>query len=229
MKLFISYRRKANVQRAMILAALLRDNFGKSNVFLDTSDIDIGDSFPEELSNELDISDAVVTLISPEWLSSLDDNFRRRIDLPGDWVNRELAMALQKGKLIVPVYVGGAKKLRQEQLPTPLIPLANLQGYELRDDHQWNDDVIALISRLKGREIPSEEIRWPKATLKYKPDPIGPVKIQDMMAGLPDWNLVEFEIDSGPFKGQRGSEITRSYQFKTSLMLSNLCREQHHP
>ena len=52
MKIFLSYRRKSNVQRAMNLAAILRENFGKDSVFLDTEEIDIGD-FPMAINDEL--------------------------------------------------------------------------------------------------------------------------------------------------------------------------------
>ena len=237
MKIFISYRRKENVQRAMNLSSLLRENFGRDAVFLDTSDIQVGNNFPGQLTAEVDSSDLIVSIISPEWLSSSDESFRRRIDDPKDWVHRELVIALEQGKPIVPVYVGGAKKLSPHQLPDALASIANFEGYDLRDDHHWNDDVIALISRLKGRDIQTEEIRWPKPTLKYQPDPVGFLKIQQMMDGLKNWTLNEFEIESGPNRGQRGNEITRCYVFKTFSEATDFMYKatqgieamQHHP
>ena len=237
MKMFVSYRRKANVQRAMNLTAVLRANFGEENVFLDTGDIEIGNSFPDVLKSKIDEAHTLIALISPEWLSSLDDSYRRRINSPQDWVHIEIATSLKRGINIVPVYVGDAQKLVLEQLPESLRPLGTLQGYELRDDHHWNDDVIALVSRLKGREIPASEIRWPRNIPKYVPDTVSISKIQAVMASLPEWELREFEVEDGQFKGQRGNELKRTFQFHRLTDAIDFMTEtkdfihsfQHHP
>jgi hypothetical protein len=107
MKIFMSYRRKANVQRVMNIASIIRENLGKGSVFLDTSDIEAGSSFSEELLTELSQTDLVLAIISPEWLSSLDENYRRRIDSEQDWVHIELCTAFKTKRTIIPVYVGG--------------------------------------------------------------------------------------------------------------------------
>ena len=112
------------------------------------------------------------------------------------------------------MYVGGAGALKSEQLPEPLRRLATLQYYELRDDHQWNGDVAALISHIKGRKIDVSEVRWPRDPPKYLPDPVGPLKLQDLINSLPKWQLHEFEVDDGPFKGTRGAEIRRVFAFR---------------
>jgi hypothetical protein len=80
----------------MNIASLLQENFRHGKVFLDTSDIDIGEHFPGIVSCELNRATTVIALVNPEWLSSLDKNFRRRIDSPEDWVHIELATALKK-------------------------------------------------------------------------------------------------------------------------------------
>jgi TIR domain len=107
MKIFISYRRKANVQRVMNLDSIIRENLGKESVFLDTSDIEAGSSFPEEIFAELKQSGLVLSVISPEWLSSVDEDYRRRIDSERDWVHIELCTALRDKRTVIPVYVGG--------------------------------------------------------------------------------------------------------------------------
>jgi hypothetical protein len=101
------------------------------------------------------------------------------------------------------VYVGDAEKLTEDQLPDLLKPLASIQSYELRDNY-WNDDVAGLISKLKGKNISADEVRFPKQVGRYLPDFLGPVKIQEMMACLPDWTLREYELEDGPSKGNRG-------------------------
>jgi pterin-4a-carbinolamine dehydratase len=236
MRIFLSYRRKANVQRAMNLAAILRENFGKDNVFLDTDNVESG-KFPEILHGELARSQLVLALISPEWLSAVDVNYRRRIDSKKDWVHIELRTALTSNLVVIPVYVGGAGRLTAEQLPVPLSELAALQSYELRDDHQWKGDVAALISRIKGNKVDVGEVRWPKGAPKYVPDPVGPLKIQDLIQSLPNWQLREFEVDDGPFRGTRGAEIKRIFAFRRFSEAIEFMYEakdginalQHHP
>jgi pterin-4a-carbinolamine dehydratase len=126
--------------------------------------------------------------------------------------------------------------LKPEQLPGSLTPLAALQCVELRDNHHWNDDVAALIGRINGRTVQANEVRWPKPP-KYTPDPVGAVKVQELIASLPGWQLHEFEIEDGPFKGQRGIEIKRVFAFKRFLGAIDFMYEareaidamQHHP
>lgn len=60
MRIFLSYRRNANVQRAMNLALILRENLRDDNVFLDTDDIETGMDFPEILHGELEQSQLVL-------------------------------------------------------------------------------------------------------------------------------------------------------------------------
>jgi pterin-4a-carbinolamine dehydratase len=237
MRIFLSYRRKANVQRVMNIASIIRENLGKESVFLDTSDIESGSNFPQALLTELSQIDLVLAIISPEWLSSLDENYRRRIDSERDWVHIELRTALKDERTVIPVYVGGAKALKPDQLPESLKPLAELQSVELRDDHQWNDDVAALIGRIKGRTVPTNEVRWPKNLPKYIPDPVGPLKLQALIECLPGWQLHEFELEDGPFKGQRGIEIIRVFRFRQFLdavdfmyqARENINGMDHHP
>ena len=129
-----------------------------------------------------------MALISPEWLSALDENYRRRIDSDKDWVRIELRTALERNIRVIPVYVGGASHLKAEQLPEPLTKLGSLQSYELRDDHQWKGDIASLIGSIRGSSIEEGDVRWPK-TPKYVPDSVGPLKLQELMRELPEWKL----------------------------------------
>jgi pterin-4a-carbinolamine dehydratase len=236
MKIFLSYRRKGNVQTARNLASILRENFGEDNVFLDTNDIESGAEFPKIILGKLEQSQLVLALISPEWLAAADEEHRRRIDSPKDWVHIELRNALERNLRVIPVYVGGARHLKADQLEEPLKKLASLQYYELRDDHQWEGDVTSLIGSIRGKRIEEGDIRWPKVP-KYVPDPVGPLKLQELMRELPKWELHEFEVDDGPYKGQRGAEIRRVFKFERfreaiefmSKAIDGIMALDHHP
>ncbi len=66
---------------------------------------------------------------------------RRRLDDPDDYVRFEVEAALERGVRVIPVLVDGAKPLQQEQLPAQLRKLARLNALELsygRYEHDAN-------------------------------------------------------------------------------------------
>jgi hypothetical protein len=87
----------------------------------------------------------LVALIGDQWAVSADEQGRRRLDDPDDFVRFEVQAALERGVLVIPVLVDGAKPLRQEQLPAELHKLARLNAlelsygrYEYDADHLFN-------------------------------------------------------------------------------------------
>ena len=61
-------------------------------------------------------------------------------------------------------------------------------------------------------------MRWPTVP-DYCPDPVGPLKLQDLMKSLPEWRIYEYEVEDGDFKGTRGAEI------RMCSLSSNLLRQ----
>src|SRR3954452_17507748 len=85
------------------LASRLRASFGTGSVFIDTRSIRGGDVWAAEIEQSLRSAKAVVAVIGKHWLTTSDEFGRRRIDLPDDWVRREIELSLREGKNLLPL------------------------------------------------------------------------------------------------------------------------------
>jgi hypothetical protein len=146
--LFVSYRTSDGSAWARLLAENLTARFGPTTVFMDTEGgLKPGDPFPEVLADALGSCQALLAVIGPNWVRASDDAGRRLIDLPGDWVRKEITGALGRNIPVVPVLVGGAPYLKESELPEDLRPLAKRTAAEL-SEKGWGRDVGALALRL---------------------------------------------------------------------------------
>lgn len=144
---FISYRRDDRPGFAARLAEALENTFGAEHVFRDVEDIRPGEDFVTVIETRLQAVDVVLAVIGPAWLS-VERNGVRRLDEPGDFVRLEIASALEAGKPVWPVLVGGAKMPSQADLPEPIRALARRNAVVLTDPG-WRDDVNRLIAALR--------------------------------------------------------------------------------
>jgi hypothetical protein len=158
-RIFLSYRREDASGHAGRLYDALAARFGDENVFIDVDTIDPGVDFAEAITRAVAGCDALIALIGREWLIATDEEGRRRLDDPQDFVRLELEAALEREVVVIPAYVQEAEPPRADRLPASLAPLARRQGAELRDVG-WRDDVRRLISRL---EEPGTARREPPA------------------------------------------------------------------
>ena len=148
---FLSYRRAQSSGHAGRLADALEARFGADAVFRDVDDIAPGEAFERVIAEHLQRVQAVLVMIGPGWLEAEEAGVRR-LDREDDFVRREIAVALDSGKLLVPVLVGGAKMPAQADLPHGIRALAGRHAIELHEA-SWNDDVdrlTAMFSRTSG-------------------------------------------------------------------------------
>ena len=166
-RVFISYRRADSKQWATKLYGHLSMRFGQDLIFQDVDDIKPGDDFLEILRQELELSRVFLIIIGPHWL--VDASGRRRLDDPQDILRMEVVEALASQGTVIPVLVGGAEMPAAEDLPDELESLSRRQAVQLRDD-DWNNDVAALIERLRELVLPTIDqmpLRYAKPEL-YK-------------------------------------------------------------
>jgi hypothetical protein len=126
---------------------------------MDTSSLQAGAKWPEELQTALRAAETILVIIGPEWLRAGTDEWgRRRIDREDDWVRQELSLAL-KDKKVIPVLVRGGRIPPAEALPEPLKALSQRQGIEIRRDY-WNHDIKLLVAQFghepKGSDQPPQ-------------------------------------------------------------------------
>ena len=142
--MFVSYRREDTISEANQIHWLLRSRFGPNSVFLDMESIPFGIDFREKLSQAIDACDVVLALIGVDWLRP-DQHGARRLDNPDDYVRMELALALQRGKPIIPVLVNLATMPRPDDLPADLEQLAYQNAARLDYRRRVDDDLERIV------------------------------------------------------------------------------------
>jgi len=164
--IFISYRRDDTSGYAGRLADDLAELFGEKHVFRDVIKIEPGRDYVEVIDAALDSCAAMVVVIGREWVNSLDDTGRRRLDNPGDMLRLEVTAALKRNTLVIPVLVEDAGMPRTDELPEPLHGLSRRQAIELSDTN-WDHDLARLATAIESapgapmRRRPSSGTRWP--------------------------------------------------------------------
>jgi hypothetical protein len=149
--LFVNYRTEDGEWAARTVAEKLAEFFGARNVFFASRSIKLGEDFAEAIERELGDCEILLAVIGRNWLNE-DENGRRRIDEPADWVRAEIRQALDRGISVIPILVDGAGRLAEAELPPDIARLARCQylrlGYRSKDEEYsiLADELVGLIS-----------------------------------------------------------------------------------
>jgi TIR domain len=111
-KIFISYRRDDDPSAAARVGDSLATTFGRDNLFIDVNNLRAGQRFDQELNNALAASDVLIAILGRRWLELLKNKMASG---ERDYVREEIARALQRNIIVVPVRVGREGQL----LPLP--------------------------------------------------------------------------------------------------------------
>jgi hypothetical protein len=145
-KIFISYRRNDGAANARSVRDRLARVFGDSNVFMDVDNLLAGKRFDKELKNAIAQTTVFLAVIGPRWLELLKE---RQASGERDYVHEEVAAALARELLVIPVLIEGGTLPRQNELPEDVRDLALHQKHEISHEH-FGRDVEGLISAIKG-------------------------------------------------------------------------------
>ena len=146
---FVSYRRVDSAATAGRLYDRLVSKFGESRVFMDVEgSIPHGADFPDEIARALARASALVVVIGRQWLTCTDDQGRQRLHNDGDWVANELASAIERKILVLPVLVDGAGMPHVSSLPPGIAALARKQACDIRAS-SWDYDFQRIVSTLE--------------------------------------------------------------------------------
>jgi hypothetical protein len=151
-RLFISYRRQDSAAYAGRLKENLEKRFYADNVFFDLHGIAAGDDFVDVIEEKIAISDVMLVVIGPQWLSAVDDDGNPRLGSNNDYVTVEIATALRHELEIIPVLVGGTDMPKREQLPEVIVGLARKNAAEISDS-RWSYDVQEVVDAILQREL----------------------------------------------------------------------------
>jgi hypothetical protein len=147
-EVFISYRRDDLPGAAGRIYADLREHLGPRRVFLDMHSIEPGCNFDSRIRDALEQCRAVICLIGPRWNVE-------RLGEQNDPVCRELEIALQLEKPIVPVVAFHGKLPEKQSLPNPLKRLSVSNAVFIHDNATYEDrmnSIIKEIDRLLARQ-----------------------------------------------------------------------------
>lgn len=142
-RIFISYRRSDTQGYAGRLSDSLESYFGGKRVFRDIEDIKGGSEYAKDIEEQLSAADAVILLMGPNWLSVTNDDGKRRIDDPDDWVVQEIVTAISHGIRVFPVLIEGTTLPRKDELPAKLAPILNYNAVTISDSN-WAADTLRL-------------------------------------------------------------------------------------
>ena len=95
----------------------------------------------------------LIVLIGDDWLHSQDQQRRRRLDDPTDFVRTEIRSALQRGLAVIPVLVERASMPSGGDLPEDIERLSHINALELSDS-RWDYDVGRLVDHLRSVVAP---------------------------------------------------------------------------
>jgi ABC-type multidrug transport system ATPase subunit len=156
LKIFINYRREDDPGFAQALFQRLESAFDSRQLFMDVEgQLKPGDNYGIVLRNKVASCDVLLAVIGPRWLAASDENGRRRLGNPDDWVRTEIASALEAGKTVIPVLVGGAAPPRENDLPEPLKPLSQRQAVRINAE-SFKSDSQRLVRHLQSEsKLPS--------------------------------------------------------------------------
>lgn len=201
--IFISYRRGDSAGSAGRLHDRFERTFGADQVFMDAERIKSGEDFAEVIDAKLASCDVCIVVIGRSWLKSADQYGRRRLDIPADWVRMEIAAALSRGMLVIPLLVEDAELPPAEALPGELVRLPDLQAMEIHHA-SFHQDVDRLIERIErdvklrqgtgghGSDLPAGTVRvHPKDGCPYVWVPAG----KFWMGRVPGDNLSDERYD----------------------------------
>jgi hypothetical protein len=155
-QVFLNYRVADEPFGAAMLDIALSERFGTAAVFLASKSIPLGSAWEEEMFAAVAASAAVLVVMGRNWLDACDKDGRRRIEDPADFVRREILLAMELGKNVIPVRLGVPRLADAAPLPDELAGLRGRQDIEVRyrsakiDMDRLADKLTSLIPELKA-------------------------------------------------------------------------------
>jgi hypothetical protein len=102
-KIFVSYRRDDAAGDARSIYERLGRSFGEKKVFMDVDQLLAGQRFDRELDKALAECDVLIAVIGPRWMDLLSEQAKHG---KRDYVRDEIAAALQRDIIVIPVMMG---------------------------------------------------------------------------------------------------------------------------
>src|SRR5262249_40629907 len=107
--------------------------------------------YRDRLRSEITSATAVLVVIGPRWLETLNERHNQSIDQVG----AEVRFALESGNSVIPVVVGNAVMPTAADLAglPDLLPLVMRNGRAVRPDPHFDGDLAQIISHLETFDV----------------------------------------------------------------------------
>jgi hypothetical protein len=148
----------------------LSDHFSSNQIFMDVDSIDLGEDFVTTIEETVGSCDVLIAVIGKAWLTSSDQEGRRRLDNPEDFVRIEIATALKRGIRVIPVLVDGVEMPRAGDLPDDLKALIRRNALQLSHERFRTDSerLESAIERALEKTTAEQREREEEGRLKAK-------------------------------------------------------------
>ena len=148
---FISYRRSASAFASGWLRDRLVAKLGEQRVIRDFESIPAGVSFIDFMEGVIPDCGTLLALIDAQWSVSAAMADGRYDEMPGDMMAFELDCAFAAGVDVIPVLLPGASMPNAAELPQRLRRFSQLNGVEVRPDHNFCSDVDRIVTAVRRR------------------------------------------------------------------------------
>jgi len=159
-QIFISYRREDASHPAGRLYDRLSARFPQNQIFMDVDNIPAGIDFVEAIQKSVSACDVLIAVIGKQWLTASDEEGRRRLDHPEDFVRLEIGTALKRGIRVIPVLVDRTVMPRADNLPEDLKLLVRRNAVEISHDRFRADSerLVGAVERaLEDARVEAEQ------------------------------------------------------------------------
>ena len=148
-RIFISYRRSDAPDAVARLHERLAARLRNRELFYDHTSLELGDVFPDVLSERVTTAGVVLVVIGPKWVEELRKRAANTTTL--DFVREEVRLALTSGHTVIPVLVGGATMPGEADLADfpDLVSLRGRNAQSVRHDPDFDTDSDKLIAHLE--------------------------------------------------------------------------------
>ena len=157
-KIFVNYRR----DDARDMTARVRDRlaavFGAANIFMDVDNLLAGQRFDKELDKALGETDVFLAAIGPRWMELFA---QRQASGERDYVREEIAAALKRGILVIPVLIERAPLPRGADLPDDIREMVLHQKHDVGYERFGRDIEELVVAIRAGRKVMLAEARTP--------------------------------------------------------------------
>lgn len=156
-KIFINYRRSDHPDFVERVRDWFLLRYGRDSVFMDFDTIPPFTRFDIFIRKQIQECDVLVAIIGPQWL----DMLRERLANPDeeDFVQTEIKLALEEGKLIAPICIKGAQPPRAALLPPELRPMLAYHVAHLNSGRSFLENIEPILDAVERQLVELDGLR----------------------------------------------------------------------